>query len=128
MSKKEHEADAYRVFEQPKPRPDYRVVGFFHEMGFYEEQKDGLMVPFVVDASGEEVVARYSFINQQVKWLMKDVLTVLEATITNERQLAALKVLVKDKFSAKLDWIFQQMGTVEGQLDTSTPENAPLTV
>jgi hypothetical protein len=94
-------------------------------MGIYEYMPDGTLVPFMADASNEEAVARYSFISQQVKWLMKDVLTILEATIGDDRQLNALKLLTKEKFSAKLDWIFKQMSTVEGEEGESDPATQP---
>jgi len=112
----------------PTPREDFRVVGWCHPLGIYEYNPDGTMTPFLVDASDGEVAARYSFVSQQIKWLMKDVLTILEATIADDRQLNALKLLTKDKFSAKLDWIFQQMGTVEGQLEEgeSDPNAQPM--
>jgi hypothetical protein len=110
---------------KPTPREEFRVIGFYHPMGIYEYMPDGTLVPFMADASNEEVVARYSFISQQIKWLMKDVLTILEATIGDDRQLNALKLLTKEKFSAKLDWIFEQMSTVEGDMAESDPATEP---
>ena len=58
---------------------------------------------------------RYSFVARHLRWLMGEVLTIIDATIDDERKLKATKDLVKDKFSSKMDWIYQQAGTPEDE-------------
>lgn len=70
---------------------------------------DGNHQDFVLDKS-EEVynVFGTSFVNAHLSHLMGEVLTVIDATIDEERKLKATKDLIRDKFSSKMDWLYEQ--------------------
>lgn len=74
---------------------------------------DGLAHSKYEIESGKEAAMRFSLISKQFRYLLGEVLTVLEATIDNDRKLQATKQLTKDKFHAKIDWIYQQCGMPE---------------
>lgn len=62
---------------------------------------------------GTEAAMRFSLISKQFRYLMGEVLTALEASIENERQLNALKRIVKGQFSSKISWVYEQCGCPE---------------
>lgn len=49
----------------------------------------------------------YGSIETQVKYLQGKVLTVIDASFSDERQLKAVKDLVNKTFSEQLDWIYE---------------------
>ena len=55
----------------------------------------------------------YDGINSQIRHLMGDVLTVVEASYPEGKQLEAVKSLIKSKFSAKLSWVYELCGYPE---------------
>lgn len=59
-----------------------------------------------------------TFVNEHLSHLTGEILTILEAVIDDERKLKATKDLVRSKFSAKMDWLFQQSGCL-------TDDNVP---
>lgn len=59
---------------------------------------------------GQEAAMQFSLISYHLKHLMGEVLTVAEATIDDERKLNATKSLIKDKFHAKVDWVYTMCG------------------
>lgn len=64
---------------------------------------------------GVESVMRFSLISRHLRWLQGEILTVLEASIDDERRLKASKDLVKDKISAKISWVYEQCGMPESE-------------
>lgn len=52
----------------------------------------------------------YSAIEAQVRYLMGDVLTVIDASFSEGEQKKAVKDLIKSKFSAKLSWLYELCG------------------
>lgn len=62
---------------------------------------------FELDKSEPENYLRYSYVSMQIRNLMGEVLTTLEASITDERQLKASKSIIKNYFGRKLDWIYE---------------------
>lgn len=93
-----------------------KVLGYAKEVGIceYPDQTAGVKVKAEL-TRGEPAVMDFSLVSQQIKWLMGEVLTVVEATMTNDRQLKATKDIIKDKFSAKLNWIFELCGMPQSQ-------------
>lgn len=63
-----------------------------------------------MDREGGENYMRFSLVSRHLRWLQGEILTVLEATIDDDRKLNATKQLVKDKISAKISWIYEQCG------------------
>lgn len=63
---------------------------------------------YEMDRSGPEAVFRFSLISRHLRWLQGEILTILEATIEDDRKLKATKDLVKDKISSKISWIYEQ--------------------
>lgn len=94
-----------------------KILGFNADMGIYEitsvwsggigKQK------FELERNGRENYMRFSLISRQLRWLMGEVLTIAEASIDNEKRLKATKDLIKDKFSSKISWIYEQCGCPE---------------
>lgn len=74
---------------------------------------DGLAHSKYEIEAGKEAAMRFSLISKQFRYLLGEVLTVLEATIENDRKLQATKSLVKDKFHSKIDWVYKQCGYPE---------------
>ncbi len=68
---------------------------------------------FVLDRGGDENYMRFSIVSMHLKHLMGEVLTTLEASIADERQLKATKSIVKNYFGRKIDWVYQQCGCPE---------------
>lgn len=66
----------------------------------------------------EEKALRFSLASRHFRWLQGEILTIIEATIRDERQLKAVKDLVRDKFSSKISWLYEQCGAPEDQLAT----------
>lgn len=64
-----------------------------------------------------ERVFRFDLVSRHLRWLQGEVLTVIDAVITNDKQLKATKDLVKGKFSSKIDWLYQLGGLMEDQQD-----------
>jgi len=55
----------------------------------------------------KEVPMYYGGISSQIKFLQGKVLTVIDASYTNEKQLKAVKDLINKMFSEQLTWISQ---------------------
>lgn len=70
---------------------------------FYERIKKDLVI-------GEEKAMRFSLVSRHLRWLQGEILTILEASIEDERKLKATKDLVKDKISSKISWLFDLCG------------------
>ena len=68
---------------------------------------------FVLERNGQENYLRFSFVSMQLKHLMGEVLTTLEASISDERQLKAVKSIVKNYFGRKIDWVYENCGCPE---------------
>lgn len=68
-----------------------------------------------LERNGEENYLRFSIVTMQLKHLMGEVLTTLEATIPDERQLKASKSIVKSFFNKKISWIYEICGLPEEQ-------------
>lgn len=64
---------------------------------------------------GEEAAMRFSLIAFQIKHLLGEVLTTVEASIPESRQQNAIKSIIKNQFHSKLDWIYSQCGYPEGE-------------
>ena len=54
---------------------------------------------------GKEVKLDYGAIGSQMSFLQGKILTIIDASFTDERQLKAVKDLVKAQFSEQLSWI-----------------------
>lgn len=65
--------------------------------------------------NGQEAAMRFSMVSFQLKHLMGEMLTTLEAVVADERQLKAAKSLVKNQFHSKIDWIYEQCGAPESE-------------
>jgi hypothetical protein len=63
----------------------------------------------------EERALRFSMVSRHLRWLQGEVLTVLEAAIDDDRKLKATKDLVKDKFSAKISWVYELCGRPDSE-------------
>ena len=74
------------------------------------------MKQYVIER-GSEAAMRFSIISYQLKHLLGETLTTLEAVIADERQLKAAKSLVKNQFHSKIDWIYEQCGCPEDEQD-----------
>lgn len=70
-----------------------------------------------MERDGTEYAMRFSLISKQMGYVMGQVLTTLEATIENERQLKALKSIIKGQFSSQISWIYEQCGTPEEEMN-----------
>ena len=55
----------------------------------------------------EEEKYTYQTVETQVKYLQGKVLTVIDASFSDERQLKAVKDLINKSFSEQLDWIYE---------------------
>lgn len=105
---------------------DNKIVGHNDIMGVYTfdiysngDNEQVSMVPLTrVRTEGGENYLRFSYVSMQVKHLMGEVLTALEASIADERQLKATKSIVKNYFSSKLSWIYEVCGLPEDEQDS----------
>lgn len=68
---------------------------------------------FELERNGQENYLRFSYVSRQLRYLQGEILTLMEATIDDERKLKAVKDLVKDKFSAKISWVYENCGCPE---------------
>lgn len=73
---------------------------------------------FELKRGGEENYMRFSYVSKQLRYLMGEILTTLEASISDERQLKATKSIVKNYFGRKLDWIYENCGMPEEEQDS----------
>jgi len=87
-----------------------KVILGYGDEGIYSLSHDGKLQKFELERDGEERTLRFSLISKQLRWLQGEVLTILEATIDDERKLKATKDLVKDKFAAKISWVYELCG------------------
>lgn len=72
---------------------------------------------------GEPRALHFNMASYHLKHLMGEVLTILEATVENERQLIAAKSIIKNYFGRKIDWIYELCGMPEdGQEGLTEPE------
>lgn len=104
---------------------DSVTLGYGDE-GIYALTADNKIVKFELERDGRERVMRFSLVSKQMRWLQGEVLTVLEASIEDDRKLKAVKDLIKDKFSAKISWIYELCGMPEetqGLNDEIEPED-----
>lgn len=70
---------------------------------------------FELVQDGTERAFRFDLVSQHLRWLMGQVLTVIDASIENPNKLKAVKDLIKDKFSYKIDWLYELSGLAENQ-------------
>lgn len=96
-----------------------KIIGWSEDGGIYElctvsstDFKDECLSRqrFQLIKNGEENYFRYSFVSFHIRNLMGEVLTTLEASITDERQLNAAKSIIKNYFGRKLDWLYENAG------------------
>lgn len=105
---------------------EIKIIGHDDLVGVYELSEmwqggtneasvkmDGLAHSKYEIEKGKEAAMRFSLISKQFKYLLGEVLTVLEATVDNDRKLQAIKSITKDKFHARINWIYEQCGTPE---------------
>lgn len=92
---------------------DLKVLGYDDEIGICTHLSNSDTPEKHELNRGEKAVMEYSLIEQQIKWLMGEILTVIDATIDDERKLKAVKDIIKDKFSNKLNWIYELCGMPE---------------
>lgn len=71
------------------------------------------MSNFELDKSVDENYMRFSYVAFHLKHLMGEVLTAVEASVVNETQLKAVKSIIKNNFSKKLDWIYENCACPE---------------
>lgn len=64
---------------------------------------------------GEEKAIRFSLASRHLRWLQGEILTIIDATLSDERKLRAVKDLVRDKFAAKISWLYEQCGAPESE-------------
>ena len=67
----------------------------------------------------------YSIVEGNFKHLQGQILTLIEATITNEQQLKATKNLIKGYVNDKLTWLFDQYGEAEREIPDYNPVDLP---
>lgn len=109
---------------------DIKIIGHDDSIGTYllgemysggtnsETKYEGLgKSKLEMERDGTEYVMRFSLISKQMGYVMGQVLTTLEATIENERQLKALKSIIKSQFSSQISWIYEQCGTPEEEMN-----------
>lgn len=96
------------------------VIGFSDEYGMYEYIPNGSdkiapsMRKLEMNQDDGERVFRFDLVSRHLRWLQGEVLTVIDAAIDGEKN-KAIKDLIKDKFSSKIDWMYQLGGLVEEQ-------------
>lgn len=94
----------------------YYILGYSIGDGIYTLSDDGELKKEVLVRDGKERLLRFSLVSQQIKWLQKELLTIAEATV-EERKLEPTKRLIKDKFNAKISWLYELCGMPEEQQD-----------
>lgn len=91
------------------------VFGHDEELGVYvltpDRKKDKQDL-----VRGVERVMRASLVRRDLRWLLGDALTVLDAVMPEGQRLEAAESLMRDKFHSKADWIYEQCGKPDGQL------------
>lgn len=105
----------------------YKIIGYNEHHGVYDCTHAG-EVSVETDntksirgfekyevVGGEEAAMRFSLIAFQIKHLLGEVLTTVEATIPESRQQSAVKSIIKNQFHSKLDWIYTQCGYPAGE-------------
>lgn len=99
-----------------------KVLGYKEGFGVYLHQEKGFKG--ATDSKGYtredmergvEKALRFSLVSRHLRWLQGEVLTVLDASAPQGPQLKAMKDLVKDKFSAKISWLYEVCGTPEDE-------------
>lgn len=133
MSKKEQDDQVYQAVGILAPKS--LIIGHYEHMGVYKLEQ---LTSGVLDGSGaketdhivgmtkfeldkteqEENFMRFSFVAFHLKHLMGEVLTAVEASITNETQLKAVKSIIKGNFSKKLDWIYENCACPEEEQES----------
>lgn len=106
------------------------IIGWNEEMGVYNLSLVGTAgtnieskitaiskEKFELDKSESENYMRFSFVSFHLKHLMGEVLTTVEASISDERQLNAVKSIIKSYFGRKLDLIYENCGVPEEEQD-----------
>jgi len=83
-------------------------------MSKLKETKNGLPleVPYKI-SDCEEKELGYKAIAAQISFLLGKVLTIIDASIEDEQRNKAIKDLIRNAFSDKLDWIYQLCGLPE---------------
>lgn len=97
-----------------------KVIGFSDKEGFYYYETNGgdkTAHSHEFTRDGEERLMRFSFVARHLRWLQGEILTIAEATIDDERKLTATKDLLRDKFNAKISWIYEQCGMPVNEQD-----------
>jgi len=101
-----------------------KILGYAPHIGVYElgpvKGPDGKIhedgqTAFVLERGSGENYMRFSFVSRYLRVLMGEVLTVVDATLTDPRQLKAVKDLIKKDFSLKINWIYEQCGYPEDE-------------
>lgn len=103
-----------------------KVLGYAPHIGVYEvspvKGSDGKVhengqVKFELERGTGENYMRFSLVSRHLRWLMGEVLTVVDATIADPRQLKAAKDLIKKDFASKISWLYEQCGCPEDEQD-----------
>lgn len=100
----------------------YKIIGYNEHHGIYDCTHAGEVIQTENTKSirgfekyeiihGEEAAMKYSLVAFQMKHLLGEMLTIVEAAIPESNQQRALKSLVKNTFHSKLDWIYTLCGT-----------------
>ncbi len=105
-----------------------KILGHDEQLGIYEITslwKGGSDEPSIcvgqgrmkheLERNGIENYMRFSLVSRHLRWLMGEILTIAEASIDNETRLKATKDLIRDKFSSKLDWMYELCGMPEDE-------------
>lgn len=90
------------------------ILGYDEEIGFYE-LKDNKKSMYEMQRGGNEFAMRFSAVSRHTRWLRGEILTIIEAVIQDPRVLEATKTIVKDKFDAKLSWLYEICGLPEDE-------------
>lgn len=94
---------------------DFIVIGHNRELGTYQVTDSGSLAPSELDRSGPERVMRFSMVAFHLRHLTGEILTIAEASISDPARLKAVKSLIRDKFSAKINWVYELCGTPDDQ-------------
>lgn len=97
-----------------------KVIGFHDKEGVYWFETDGTAASNhsnEFERNGTEAYMRFSFVARHLRWLQGEILTIAEATIDDSRKLKATKDLIRDKFNAKISWIYEQCGMPKDEQD-----------
>ena len=85
------------------------VLSYSKEEGVVEVDANGGRKQFILDRTNEcEYTFDWNFSSFHLQHLMGEVLTIVDATIDDDRKNKATKDLIKNRFKAKLDWLFEQ--------------------